>query len=263
MSSEYFDIVCPTYIENWPSRLCSLSIAQVGIPLTTDNVWILGRSIVELCAMFEEREDCPKIKRSPSVLIKQMDEAVARFPDGCFVRLGSRSPKDSWFAHKNKRGLCIITGKEAWKMLTDGSERVADDLLLAIRNNYAPWIFLRQWYRIPRWTEFRCFMEKRQLVGISQYQYLENEVFGDLTAHAESIEWAIKQFFSTFSTACHLDSVVFDVFVKCREMKKNQWMWEVKLLEINPFFEMTDPCLFDWRKPFDGSFRFVTKRKEE
>jgi len=33
-------------------------------------------------------------------------------------------------------------------------------------------------------------------------------------------------------------------------------VWEVKLLEVNPFFEMTDPCMFAWKDGFDGSFRF-------
>jgi len=258
--SRYFDIVRPTYIENWPSKLCSLSVAQIGILLTADDVWTLGRNIVELGIMFEEREDCPKVKQNPSTLIMRMDEVITKFPDGCFVRLGSRSPKDSWLAHK--KGLRITTGEEAWKMLTDVSERVMEDLLLAIDNSYSPWIFLRQWLHIPKWAEFRCFMQNRQLVGISQYHHLEDETFSDLVARAGSFEWTIKQFFPAFSAACHLDSVVFDVFVKGREMRKNRWIWEVKLLEINPFFEMTDPCLFDWRKPFDGSFRFAKKENE-
>ena len=39
---------------------------------------------------------------------------------------------------------------------------------------------------------------------------------------------------------------------------------EVELIEINPFFEMTDPCLFDWRGggDFDRTFRYKSLDKK-
>lgn len=39
----YFKLISPTYIENWPSQMYSLSIAGRGIRMTTEQVVALGR----------------------------------------------------------------------------------------------------------------------------------------------------------------------------------------------------------------------------
>jgi hypothetical protein len=124
-----------------------------------------------------------------------------------------------------------------------------DDLLLAIAKNYRPSIFVREWLDIPPWTEFRCFMKQRSLVGISQYFY--RNVYPPLLAAAGEIEGAIRDFFPAFEESCHIQDVVFDIVVQPSAP------WQVTLLEINPYFELTDPCLFHWHDDdFDGGFRF-------
>ena len=144
------------------------------------------------------------------------------------------------------------------RFMLDCSERIYEDLLLAIHENYPPHIWVRQWAEIPRWSEFRCFMRERKLVGISQYNYIDGEVFPEIGRDAGTIRWAIgEQFFPMFRKASHLNDVVFDVWVRVSTMRDNTRDWSVKLLEINPFFSLTDPCLFKWSgDDFDGSFRF-------
>lgn len=281
---EYFEFVKPTFLENWPTGLRSLSIAQAGRKLSVKEAQALGENIVELGPTFytrtPEEEAAEEAARNwcykkmcgqgagprpkmpdfkdydvadISAIRADVDELVSHFPNGAFVRLGSRSPKDSWTGMRN--GFRTMPEDNSLDLLLDCSERVCDDLHMAIAHNYEPWIFARQWLEIEKWQEFRCFMKGRKLVGISQYLYLDGE-FREVLDNRDQIEWAIKEFFTAFEEQSHLDDVVFDVIVNTRKVAKNAFTWSVKLLEINPFFEMTDPCLFDWQSGFDGTFRY-------
>lgn len=58
--------------------------------------------------------------------------------------------------------------------------------------------------------------------------------------------------------------MVFDV-IALVHAHGNERAIEIKLLEINPWGEFTDPCLFDHRRggDFDRTFRFVLADKGE
>jgi len=281
---DYWDIVKPTYIENWEPALRSLSIPSVGVLLDGDAARRLGTNIIEygeafcetaeerlqnqLAASWNARAAQARMMHQPeppnkvdfvkatvaccdiSDIRTKAEEAVRMMPDGAFIRLGSRSPKDSWALQRT--GGKILPNQDPLQYLLDGSERVYEDLMLALQRNYQPYIWVRQWVDIPKWTEFRCFMHNRKLAGISQYYYAET--FPEIDPGL--CEWAIREFFGMFLSATMLDSIVFDVYVKIRKVGPNSRDIEVKLLEINPFFEMTDPCLFEWHVEFDGSFRY-------
>lgn len=250
--SNYFELVKPTYIENWPKEMCSLSLAQIGIKLSLKEAEILCSNNIELNDCF----DFPKYQ-DMSILREKIDKEIIKFPKGVFVRLGSRSAKDALYPHKKK----IFTGKEALTNLTACSERINDDLSLAIQYNYESYIWLREWKNIPEWAEFRCFMKDRKLVGISQYNYLKNAKYPEIIKNKEVIVATIKWWFTNFfKEKSHLDTVIFDVYLK-KISQGHYSVWECKLLEINPFFELTDPCLFDWRKPeeFKGQFLYNEK----
>jgi hypothetical protein len=260
----YWDIVLPTYIENWPAAMHSLSMASIDIPLTVDDAKRLGCHIVEFgeCFLefFQATTDAWQIPDISDIRTR-VGDAVASLPNGGFVRLGSRSPKDSWKGHRH--GFKTAAGDDPLQFMLDCSERIYEDLTLAIQHDYAPHIFVRQWMTIPPWSEFRCFMEDRKLVGISQYNYLRGEFFPEIVQYGGSIEWAIREmFFPEFRRVSHLDSVVFDVWVKRWTARDNTSVWEVKLVEINPYFNLTDPCLFAWGKAFDGGFRYNTPVRE-
>lgn len=253
-SQAYFARVSPTYLENWPPALRTLSIAQVDIPLTLDGARALGSHM----GMFGERFTPTPLPID--AIARELEEAATKFPNGFVPRLGSRSPKDTWRWHK--RGPRCATGQEALELLTDESERLCDDLWLALANDYTPHIFLRDWQEIPAWAEFRCFMRGRELVGISQYEH--HAIYPEIAEHAQGIVFAMEVFFPRLRKACHVDDIVFDVFVKIRR-RENISEIEMKLLECNPFFERTDPCLFRWGIPddFDGTFRYNTEEGSE
>lgn len=249
----YFGEVRPTYLEQWPEALRRLSIDQVDVPLTVDDARRLGRNMMELFECFDEVPD-PSIDH----IRGKIAVAMEKFPGGAFLRLGSRSPKDCWDGYRE--GFKVMpSDPDPLRFVLGCSERMSEDLLLAIRNEYPPHLFVRRWADIPPWAEFRCFMMGRRLVGISQYHY--RQFFPELLRHESLILWAVECFFiKNFRSASHLDHVVFDVFVTIRE-QGDEAQAEVKLLEINPFFALTDPCLFDHRSggDFDGSFRIVEK----
>jgi hypothetical protein len=239
----YWELVAPTYIENWTQKLYALSIPQIDVPLTLDEA-------KDMTAILWGE----KPKGNFVSLTARLNEAIPKMPSGAFIRLGSRSPKDSSYGHLH--GFKATTGKDALSLLVGDSERVFDDLCEAINHDYIPHIWIRQWIDIPKWSEFRCFMQDHKITGISQYYYRDG-AFNEIIQNADTIKWAIEQFFPEFSQSCHLDSVVFDVFLKKRPYG-DMTAWGVKLIEINPFFQLTDPCLFNWHKPedFNGEFRY-------
>lgn len=245
---DYFDIAKPTFLENWPKELCSFSIAQSGIKLSLDQAEALGTNIIELYECFPK----PHF-RCVDDIRDLIEPEIIKYPRGVFVRLGSRSPKDILY----DAPLICFTASDVIKRLTSCSERIYEDLSMAIFKKYEPYIFMREWLDIPEWSEFRCFMKDKKLIGISQYNYLHEAVFTKILDNHEALKFGIELFFQDFKKAIHLDNVVFDVFVKHRNISGNN-VFEIKLLEINPFFNLTDPCLFDWRKPemFQGQFLF-------
>lgn len=251
MMSAYFAKVRPTYIENWSATLKTLSLPQTDIPLTLEEARALGLINRKYSRWFGDGTVEPV-----EGIVKRVDLALTNYPEGAFVRLGSRSGKDSDYAHN--RGCRVTDGHAAIRMLTENSHRIAYDLRLALRQNYRPHIFVRQWLEIPAWSEFRCFMKSRKLVGISQYDCKNLGHCPQIADNAERIRIAIENFFESLCAGSHVDDVVFDVFVKIEEQHPGVPV-KVQLLELNPFFHKTDAVLFHWSNggDFDGSFRFL------
>jgi len=251
MMSAYFAKVRPTHIENWSPALKGLSIPQVDVPLTLEEARALGFINKEFSKWFDNASISPVDK-----IAEKIDLALDTYPNGAFVRLGSRSGKDSSYAHN--RGLRVTNGNAAIRILTENSRRIAYDLRLALHHNYSPHIFVRQWVEIPACSEFRCFMKNRELIGISQYNCKNSGPISEITNNAGSIEASIRVFFEVLREASHIDDGVFDVFVKLNE-QASKVSAKVQLLELNPFFHKTDACLFHWDDggDFDGSFRFL------
>jgi hypothetical protein len=247
----YPEKVFPTYLENWPDALRKLSIPQIDIPLSLGEGRALGSHIWHFKQWFGHPSPIDDI-------ITKIKAALLHFPEGAFVRLGSRSGKDSYYA--KKYGLKIVHVDTAIKILTQASERVAFDLRLALQHHYPPHIFVRQWIEIPKWAEFRCFMKQRKLIGISQYDCKNLGYCPEIAVNAAQIELAIKSFFEKFKVASHLHDIVFDVFV-IMPTHEISHPWKIKLLEINPFFSKTEAGLFHWHNggDFDGSFRFFAR----
>jgi len=251
MTPAYFALVRPTYIENWPPALYALSVPHRDLPLTLAEARALGARN----PAFRDRMGAVPYE-SVDGLAERLAVALRFYPDGAFVRLGSRSGKDSNYAARH--GLRVNNANAAIALLTEESARIAFDLRLALRFNYPPHLFVRRWLDIPAWAEFRCFMKNRQLVGVSQYDCKNLGHCVEIAEQSGRIKAAIEAFFEVVRAASHLDEAVFDVFINVGEGAQDGGI-SVKLLELNPFSQETDPCLFSWRDggDFDGSFRFL------
>jgi hypothetical protein len=234
-----------TWIENWPDGLVRLSFPHIGIRLEEREVDALGA----LNGIGSHRFDRCR-EESLCGLEARLDDAIRHFPQGAFIRLGSRSPKDT--AYSVITQCKAFDGRQAIRLLTSGSERVAYDLRAARKASYQPWVFVRQWTDISPEMEFRCFMKNRRLIGVSQYFY--QTPFSVLASPEirNTIKTVLDEFFADFSKVSPLDNVVFDVALFLDKAP------HVKLIEINPFHPLTQACLFSWHtSDFDGSFRFA------
>lgn len=278
-----WELSLPTYLENWPKALRDLSIPSMYLKLSRGQAETLGSYNAELGEAFSAPENHETIK---DLMIDHLDHMIRHY-DKAFIRLGSRSPKDAMYWGIDARGQVpngqITSGKQAFELLTAGTERIYEDLQTQLAMKYAPHIFVRKGIAMPDWCEFRCFMKDRELVGISQYNY--RATHPEVSKYAAQIRQAITRFFDLeFRDACHVDSVVFDVFLEREERDPvnpctiDPWISDsggvyyrlkTRLLEINPYANyLTDPCLFKWSEIEQGSaatceFRYQRETAKE
>ncbi|NJO18449.1 MAG: hypothetical protein HC877_22755 [Thioploca sp.] len=86
----YPEKVFPTYLENWPDALRELSIPQIDIPLSLEEGRALGSYIWHFKQCFGNPAG------TIDNIVTKIKAALLHFPEGAFVRLGSRSGKDSY-----------------------------------------------------------------------------------------------------------------------------------------------------------------------
>lgn len=228
-----------TWIEFWPPAVQALSFRQVAVLLTPTQVHALGHRNGVRGHTFKS-VGTDELRS----LADTLDCALAGFPGGAFVRLGSRSPKDAPFGLMT--GCRASSSAQVIRLLTDGSQRVAFDLRLALRYGLAPRIYLREWHDIPWEAEWRCFFHHGGLVGISQYH--RRPLSEPDRRRAELARPAIESMAATLHREMGDGPLVFDVFIDTNG---------VRLIELNPWGEPTDACLFDWQRPFDGTLRML------
>lgn len=233
------DRVAGTFLQNWPQALVELSIPQAAIELTDqERKGLLGALMAR---DGDEPDDPAPIRAGLDALKARLETLITSFPEGAFVRLGSRSPKDSWTGIGE--GFRVTNAERAVMLLLDSMERIADDLSQDDYAGASSWIFVRAWREMPKWSEFRCFMKARRLVAVTQYDCEKEKSFPEIRENAPAIGQAIRGFFETrFRDACHLEDVVFDVFVT-----QDADGFQATLLEINPYASnLTYSGAFDW-----------------
>ena len=236
------DLVAGTFLQSWPQSLTELSIPQVGLELTDqERKCLLGAMMAR---DGDEPDDPAPIRAGLDALKARLEPLIAQFPEGAFVRLGSRSPKDSWMGIGE--GFRVTDAERAVMLLLDSMERIADDLSQDDYAGASSWIFVRAWRDMPKWSEFRCFMKARRLVAVTQYDCEKNKSFPEIVENAAAIGKAIKDYFEIrFRDACHLEDVVFDVFVTGSAADG----FTATLLEINPYApNLTYSGAFHWRE---------------
>lgn len=275
---EYF---FDTGLDRWYSSLKDTTFLTEFLPITPDE----ARAIVSYWdTNFKDRNsadeevDGSSIDIPPSLngLRDRIGSTIASLsPDkGAFVKLTTRSPKDSHvaFAKAHKtfdvrklllgpspsvndlmillgevviESLKVTSGEDAIKLLVS-STRVGEDLEYALAHGDQDFckrtaIVLREWVDIPLWAEFRGFVWDGKLTSIGQYNH--PVCFPQLLHHASEIESNLQAFFASVKDRIPLSRYIVD------------FAWtpsRVYLVEVNPFDgEVVFPAstgLWSWEK---------------
>ncbi len=254
----FWETINPTFIENWPQAIRERALPALDLQVPQEEL---------LAAMSHTRfrNWFPNLRpfMSLDALTERINDGLNHFEGGAFLRLGSRSPKDA--VQAQQFGLHIENGGQGVGLLTGNSRRVAFDIRSAMDYSYLPRLFLRPWRTIPAWSEFRCFIQSGEVVGLSQYDFRFLGRSELLLTHAKIIEAALRHELEVIIPHLHLSDVVVDLIlvpaddpdgiITAGHLERGAVV--ARLLELNPFFMQTNPALFSWLEPMDGSFRLV------
>ena len=179
-----------------------------------------------------------------------LDTVLSQYPDGAHLRLNLCSFKRGPQAPR----IHDAAGFEA--VLARQNYRVYSVLKATVDRELDIQLFAFPWRDIPPWSEFRIFIRDRRVIGISQYHHQTS--FPEISAGERAIKASLSDFCRDLLDALHLGSVVADVFVERQENDR----FRTTLIELNPFIQRTDPCLYTWKNggDFDGGFRYREPR---
>lgn len=165
---------------------------------------------------------------------------------GYFVKLESRSPKDSPFAYDYKlRRTNPLRNAEEIVAALMSSMRTFEDVIMLLRIKKQIILHIRPFYLIPKRCEWRVFVKNKKIVGISQQFY--DEFFDYDREYISTAESRIRDFIDNIvKYNVHAKSFVADIILyNTREPIKlvsgiNSFC---QIIETNPY-GLSDPCLF-------------------
>ncbi len=231
-----------TFIENWNSELLSLSIETRSIELNTSDVWVLG----SFTPLFRDMTGYSSGNYFSERFLRNIDDALEKHP--------LVAPRIGFCSWKSLRIPILASYQSRGVLYTicSENERVARAIAAHLSSETALFLHLRKWHDIPPWSEFRVFIRDRRVIGISQYHHQSG--FPEISASERAIKASLSDFFRDLIDALHMDTVVADVFVERQEDGR----FKTTLIELNPFIQRTDPCLYTWKNggDFDGGFRY-------
>lgn len=218
------------WIECWPPALQALSQPQVGLQLSRPQLHALGRLNGMGLPVFDLADGA-----GLTTLTRALEAALQPFAQGAFVRLGSRSPKDTaaWLGSGGR----ACNAQQALAMLGGGSLRVFQDLRLCARQGWLPWVFLRQWRDMAAQSEWRGFVCDGHLRGLSQYHRSAVQTAADLQALQQGGVRALVGLAGKVQAALAQRCVVFDAWLRPDG--------QAELIELNPCGPSTSMALFD------------------
>ena len=215
----------PVSLNKLDARL--LEIPTIFLPLTEKETAGIRENIGQVDA------DTPAMVS----LAQKIDAIIEKeYPEGCFIKMVSRSPKDSYLG--SKISLLCGNGKEALNLLCD-SERISDDTYMF--NPEFSCLALRQWIDMSSMLEFRLFVKDGALQGASQYFYCN--FLKEIVEHKDFFWERIKEKFESIKEYLPQEDLIVDLF------------WDedrMLVIECNPYNRDTDPCLFSWDSEIEG-----------
>jgi hypothetical protein len=226
-----------TFLHHWPPAVAALSMPTRHRVLGEDDVRALLSHCPETRALIGYRS---RLSFSES-LLAWIEETVAGFSAGAFARLGGCS-----FTTSERDPRKISKGEQVERLLTHPGVRAASLAYMSLRAKQAVTLCIREWREIAPWSEFRIFIRRREVVGISQYHW--RRIFPEIEENLEAAIDAASKAALAISAVAHLDDVVADIYLTALN---GQASWV--LIEFNPY-PVSGRCLFD--AGFDLSFRY-------
>lgn len=245
-SEKWMKPLRPCLYTHWPERFRELSFRTEVIQLTKPEA-------AELATVFDDKAD----ERWTVGLQSKIARGAQQFTNGCFFKLESRSPKDSYWGEVTNFRACSF--HDVKQLLY--SERILEDLVRYTSLESEPLrLLFREWHPIRKSGEFRCFIRNRKLAGISQYHYAGWDerhhknmplAFADIFGRKREREAVIKEFIAgEIIPRLPVDDLVVDLWI--------DHTGKTTLIEINPY-GLSDPCLFNYAEleGAEGEFRCV------
>lgn len=168
---------------------------------------------------------------------------LARFNGSFFIKLITRSAKDAW----EENGGEMETVDDVLHSFFC-SMRILDDMAMLSRCPENQYLILRPFIHIPKHAEWRVFVEKGSIMGISQYDHFNSYPFlkGDIATTEETIIDFVYKVVEYVGTGTFVADIIYDPLTKEQPL----------LLELNPY-GLSDPCLYKSYDNFDGSIKVL------
>lgn len=232
-----------TFIENWPSSVADMSVKGTALAIPDFDARVLGT----FSARFIQETQFVTNEFFSDEFLADIQTAIASFPSGVMPRLGYCSWKYSMLVNEP-----ATTVTDVLKIISRDDPRIGGFLARELTTEQAVFLHLREWHHIPPWSEFRLFIRNRQVIGVSQYHH--QETYPEIQENLEAIKASLISFSCQLIDALHMDTVVADVFVE----QQADDSFKTTLIELNPFIQRTDPCLYSWQNggDFDRGIRY-------
>lgn len=227
-----------TFVERWPAALGTLAGPFAYRTLTeTETLWLIAQE--------------PSLRRTIGVMNRppidtSWREALIALASQIEMPLFSRISPCS-FKAGNLLPAPLASADALLRQLQHPGPRAASMALRCLWGGVPVSVIVRPWRAMLPREEFRLFVRKGVLTAISQHHPGAEFPKG---RSWQALADTLCAFAERLIAASHLDTLTADVFA-CADTDA------VLLIEINPWTEETDPCLYDWHKdpPFDKALR--------
>jgi hypothetical protein len=184
-------------------------------------------------------------KVTETTLPRKIKQKLACFPNGAFIKLETRSPKNNY--HAETINYRQMSWQDVIKSLY--SERIIDDLVEYAKSDVPCRLLFREWLPIPKHEEFRVFIKNKKVAGITQYFY---EVYSDKDKENQPYTSKVINKLSSYIEKSINDFLDKEILPHLPSSDLVVDLWfngfrEMKLIETNPY-GLSDPCLLNYEE---------------
>lgn len=229
----------------WYPLFKNISLDSVLVPLSEEVFdYLLEDSTLvlpeEACISVEQEGENDALEITQPTFpafSKAISQALASLGGEVFVKLNWTAPVDAAWITSSKSLKC--TSIEDVYLLLKSSDILAKELAYIKQTASASgYLVIKRWYDIYPGDEFRCFVIRHKLVGISQRDY--KTYYGYLAQNKFAIIEDIDKFFTEKIKGKFLtENYTFDIVRKSRN--------GIKVIDFGPFdSKKTKSLLFTW-----------------